>query len=188
MKAIKKYSAVLGVILTLTSLTSCNGGKSGDVNNPKNPIQSVEKVIDLAGQTSMDKTVEKANGKPSETNYFYTYDEIVTRIRNYFEGKHPFKGLCPLQAEFYIWPEIQLHLAAEALYGQDAGKETTIDAAKDRKEWQENWLKEQMDSKTTEQKFTWCKKKFKLLPVDKKLEFLNERVGQMLKDLRIYQS
>ena len=171
---------------------SVNGITKGCVDSWSTLQNSAKNSADLpkryAGMKMYTKTVEKANGKPSETNYFYTYDEIVTRIRNYFEGKHPFKGLCPLQAEFYIWPEIQLHLAAEALYGQDAGKETTIDAAKDRKEWQENWLKEQMDSKTTEQKFTWCKKKFKLLPVDKKLEFLNERVGQMLKDLRIYQS
>ena len=75
MKAIKIYSAVLGVILTLTSLTSCNGGKSGDVNNPKNPIQSVEKVIDLAGQTSMDNTVEKANQLANGVQAYFTDGE-----------------------------------------------------------------------------------------------------------------
>lgn len=132
------------------------------------------------------KAVDKGDGKKSEINWFYTYEQIVALIRSYFAGDHPFKGLFPLQAEFYIWPEIQLHLAAETLYGQDAGKETTIDAAKDIEEWQEDWRKAQMDSKTIEQRFTWCKKKFKLLPVDKKLEFLNERVGQMIKKLHIY--
>ena len=48
----------------------------------------------------------------------YGYHQYVTWIRNYFNS-NPYKTdtggeLTPFQAEFYIWPEIQLHLAAEA--------------------------------------------------------------------------
>lgn len=49
------------------------------------------------------------------TPKFYSYDELVEKIREVIP-KTEYKGLTPLQAEFYIWPEIQLHMAAEALY------------------------------------------------------------------------
>jgi hypothetical protein len=80
------------------------------------------------------KKVNKGEGKQPEIHKFYTYNQIVELIRDHFTGEHPFKGLCPLQAEFYIWPEIQLHLAAEALYGQNAGMEKAIASAKETKE------------------------------------------------------
>lgn len=77
MKAIKKYSVILGVIMAITSLTGCKGGgassstgNSGEENQP--PVQSVEKVIDLAGQTSMDKTVEKANQLANGVQAYFT--------------------------------------------------------------------------------------------------------------------
>lgn len=139
-----------------------------------------------AGMSMYSKTVKK-EGKQPEILKFYTYSQIVSLIRSYFAGEHPFKGLCPLQAEFYIWPEIQLHLAAEALYGQNTGIEKAIESAKEREEWQADWEKDQVDAKETDQQFKWCREKFKLLPVEKKLKFLHDRLGQMLKDVRIYQ-
>ena len=50
---------------------------------------------------------------------YYTYNFFVKSIRNYFGSRNnPYNGLTPFQAEFYIWPEIQLHLAAEAFLFQ----------------------------------------------------------------------
>ena len=57
-----------------------------------------------------DDTFEK-NGKK-----YYTYSFFVNKIRKFFEenpDKYP--GLTPFQAEFYIWPEIQICLSAEEL-------------------------------------------------------------------------
>ena len=53
--------------------------------------------------------------KPVDKNDYLFYQ---THIRIFFEKQRESKGLyrnvTPFQAEFYIWPEIQLHLAAEA--------------------------------------------------------------------------
>ena len=56
---------------------------------------------------------------PEKTASVYGYEEYVRWVRNYFMTNHAYQTetgekLTPFQAEFYIWPEIQLHLAAEA--------------------------------------------------------------------------
>ena len=38
-----------------------------------------------------------------------------------------YRGKTPFQSEFYIWPDIQLHLTAEALFGQSIGQEETME-------------------------------------------------------------
>lgn len=136
-----------------------------------------------AGMKMYSKTVGKED-KTTQILKYYTYSQIVSLIRSYFAGEHPFKGLCPLQAEFYIWPEIQLHLAAEALYGQNTGVEKAIEAA--REEWQADWEKDRVESKEIDQQFKWCREKFKLLPVEKKLDDLHDHVDQIRRDVRIY--
>lgn len=155
-------------------------------------LQNVaEEIPDLpnryADMEMYTKTIDKGDGKEPEIHKFYTYDQIVALIRDYFAADHPFKGLCPLQAEFYIWPEIQLHLAAEALYGQNIGKEEAVAFAKTRKEWIAVWKSDQVDSKTMDHQFEWCKKKFKALPVEQKLKFLSERVNQLCQSVNIYE-
>ena len=80
MKAIKKFSAVLGIFMALTSLTSCRlFGDSDSVSDSSSekepPVQSVEKVIDLEGQTSMAKTVEKANQLANGVQAYFTDGE-----------------------------------------------------------------------------------------------------------------
>ena len=57
---------------------------------------------------------------PEKTTSVYGYGEYVRWVRNYFMTNHAYQTeagekLTSFQAEFYIWPEIQLHLAAEAL-------------------------------------------------------------------------
>ena len=63
-----------------------------------------------------------------ESNSFYHYTFIQDIIRNYFDenSKEEVK-ITPLQAEFIIWPEIQLHLSAEALFGQSIGQDEMIE-------------------------------------------------------------
>jgi len=80
MKAIKKCSLILGIILAITSFAGCKGkgtsesvGNSGNENKP--PVQTVEKVIDLSGQTSMNKTVEKANQLANGVQAYFTDGE-----------------------------------------------------------------------------------------------------------------
>ena len=80
MKAIKKCSLILGIILAITSFAGCKGkgtsesvGNSGNENKP--PVQNVEKVIDLSGQTSMNKTVEKANQLANGVQAYFTDGE-----------------------------------------------------------------------------------------------------------------
>jgi hypothetical protein len=47
---------------------------------------------------------------------------LVTVIREYFKqgnSENRYDGLTPLEAEFYIWPEMQYEQAARALLSQD---------------------------------------------------------------------
>ena len=49
----------------------------------------------------------------------YTYQDFVAWVREYFQnGQCEYQGLYPLEAEFYLWKEIQLHIALENLCGQ----------------------------------------------------------------------
>lgn len=63
-------------------------------------------------------------------NGFYHYVFIQDIIRAFFSEPAPgtseqvkHRGRTVLQTEFFIWPEIQLHLSAEALFGQSIGEE-----------------------------------------------------------------
>lgn len=64
-----------------------------------------------------------------ENKRYYSYHKLVSEIQQYFREKKPYGDLCPLEAEFYIWPDIQLRLCAENLiyqldsknYGGNAG-------------------------------------------------------------------
>lgn len=68
---------------------------------------------------SLDFTYEKYKDNPNDRlhNGKYHYMFFVKTIREYFADtneKNRYIGLTPLQAEFYIWPEIQLRMATEA--------------------------------------------------------------------------
>ena len=47
-------------------------------------------------------------------DYMFYQDNIRNHFRNADSSNFEYKDLTPFQAEFYIWPEIQLHLAAES--------------------------------------------------------------------------
>lgn len=53
-----------------------------------------------------------------ENKRYYSYHKLVSEIQQYFREKKPYGDLCPLEAEFYIWPDIQLRLCAENLIYQ----------------------------------------------------------------------
>jgi hypothetical protein len=86
----------------------------------------------------------------------YHYMFFVDIIRQFFPTTNPsqktktltpeqkrYEHFTPFQAEFYIWPEIQLHLTAEALFGQSIGQEEMIEAIdKKNKEANETTLNE----------------------------------------------
>lgn len=111
----------------------------------------------------------------------YGYDTYVQHIRNYFDAEHPYDGLNPLQAEFFIWSEIQLAMAAESLYGQDIGKEDAIADAKVK--WKLEWTEQ--ETKDIGKQFDRCKLEFKRRPLEDKIEFLQVRVKQLCQYVNI---
>lgn len=69
------------------------------------------------------KKAEK-NEKEAEKAAVTAYKFYQTVIRKKWkEADNPYNNLTPFQAEFYIWPEIQLHMAAEGLFSQGIGEE-----------------------------------------------------------------
>lgn len=152
----------------------------------RNVAEEIPNLQDhYAGMKMYTKTVDKGGGKDPEIHKFYTYDQIIALIRGYFTGDHPFKELFPLQAEFRIWPEIQLHLAAETLYGQDFGKEKTVAKVKSaekeklQKGEPSRWEKDKMDGKDFDAQYKWCKARFKEASLDDKMKYLKARVDEL---------
>ena len=118
---------------------------------------------------------------PDETTSFYGYDEYVRWIRIFFSSNHTYtdektkKAMTPFQAEFYIWSEIQLELAAEAFYGQDIGKYETVEEEKGTPEWETD----NVDEKDFDAQFKWCKERFKEYALDKKMTYLSKRIQNL---------
>ena len=54
----------------------------------------------------------------------YSYSEIINSIRDFFSNE---TGWTPLKAEFLIWPQIQLELAAEGLVSELSKIDDSID-------------------------------------------------------------
>lgn len=105
----------------------------------------------------------------------YGYNTYVGYIRRYFKATRPYEGLTPLQAEFFIWTEIQLELAAESLYGQSIEKEAAVADAMQK--WSIQWTDAQKND--INKQFDRCKKEFKLRPLEEKVVFLRNRVKQL---------
>ena len=119
----------------------------------------------------------------------YHYYFFVKMISAYFkDANQPYGSLTPFKAEFYIWQETQMEAAAEALYGLDIEREQTIQKAKEKEEWKGEWATQNMENKTSDIQFKWCKKKFKELSVDDKVAFLSDRVAQLCKYVEIPES
>ena len=69
----------------------------------------------------------KINQYNQKTPYDYMF--IVTMMREYFNIKdNPYNDLTPFEAEFYIWPETQYEMTAEALIKQELIKKLDSNA------------------------------------------------------------
>ena len=118
---------------------------------------------------------------PRLGGYDYGYDDYVRWIRIYFATNHTYTDretgdhLTAFQAEFYIWPENQLELAAEVLYGQDIGKKDAVEDVKNTDEWHRDKVAE-MDF---DAQFKWCQERFKNLPLDQKMVYLSNRISHL---------
>lgn len=87
----------------------------------------------------------------SKTEYEnYTY--YVYKIKEYYDNNKIENGLTPFQFEFYMWPDMQIQLAAEAFYfsmkdnmssgeRNDFRSKKTMEKIKDIQEYIENFLK-----------------------------------------------
>ena len=113
----------------------------------------------------------------ADHNDYMFYQE---KIRKYFmpttSSKHTYIGLTPFQAEFYIWPEIQLHLATEALFGQNIGRDAAMDYADQHYAVKPN----SNEFGEATRNFSLYTDMFRKLPLEDKMHFLKERMEQML--------
>ena len=114
-------------------------------------------------QKSSTDTYTKKNKDKELT--FYSYKTLVNMIRDIIPQKD-YPCLTPFQAEFIIWPEIQLHLATEALFGQEIGKEETVKV-----------LKEKIGKEEAEEiNFTEATKMFRGLDIQQKIEIVQYKL------------
>ena len=85
-------------------------------------------------------------------NEYENYTYYVSKIETYFSSKNIENGLTPFQFEFYMWPDMQIQLAAEAFYfsinenmssndRDDFRSKKTKDKIKDIQESIENFMK-----------------------------------------------
>ncbi len=117
-------------------------------------------------------------------NYHYMFFETVTR--RYFHEKKPYGDCTVFQAEFYIWKEIQIHMALEGLFGQDLGQKASLrllNAQKDayRQQFQnEKAIISCIDQyeKNAAQKnaFQQAQEIFRLLPLNEKIKYIDELI------------
>lgn len=100
----------------------------------------------------------KKINKKGKVDEFYSYNTLVGFIRNVIPEKE-YKDLTPFQAEFFIWPEIQLHMAAEALYFFDMD-----------------------ETKAGKVSVNQAKKQFKMESLSEKLKLVKNTVDKLLKE------
>lgn len=124
--------------------------------------------------------------------YFYHYNFFTTVTRKYFceapqltEEQKRYAEYTPFQAEFFIWPEIQLHLTAEALFGQSIGQDEMIKKMEEVKKEKNTDSINQIEKKIEEKK----KKnpKWKSKQIDDDLKKLKAPVEDMKEARAIYQ-
>ena len=142
----------------------------------------INKPTYMVTRKKTDETENQDNteaDRDASSQEYYTYNYIVNRIRDYFDDtnkNNPYKGLTPFQAEFYIWQEIQLHLATEALFGQDIGRDAAMDYADQHYAVKPNGN----EFGEATRNFSLYTDMFRKLPLEDKMHFLKERMEQML--------
>ena len=148
----------------------CRESGKTDKKIYKGMIGSWSKIKNPKGKDTFTVTVEKNSGK-TEKKEFYTYDFFVKAIRNYFDSsENKYNGLNAFKAEFYIWPEIQLHLAAEAVI---------LQLNEDYHDDSEEPLSENGGKKKTDEK------ELKEKSIEEKLKEMKEAIDEHLKALEV---
>lgn len=142
-----------------------------------------------------DRHIEKGN--------FYHYMFFESLARECIAKKKLYGGCTIFQAEFYAWPEIQVHLALEALFGQSIGQKAMIALLDDKLESYEKDFKnddaiselvskykkdkstnsDEEEADALKRNFDNAKNLFRLLPLKektcyiyKKMEIINEKL------------
>ena len=107
-------------------------GRDSRINKTKlNSWSNIDYFDADIGNSTVSRIERYKDDNPTRTiNGFYHYVFIQDIIRAFLNEPEPatseqvkLGGCTVLQAEFFIWPEIQLHLSAEALFGQSIGEE-----------------------------------------------------------------
>lgn len=99
-------------------------GRQG--NNGK-PLNAIKGLVD-----SWSNLKFKLEGESIKENEKYPYKYFVDWVRKYFSDQQKsidYSELFPLEAEFYIWKEIQLHIALEGIlnyFGEDKQKQDNL--------------------------------------------------------------
>lgn len=126
-----------------------------------------------------------SNLKHATGNEYYSYPELISKIRTFFKEnkdyikKQSYKNCTPFQAEFFIWPEIQLHLTAEALFSQSIGQEEMIEAI--------NKIKEEHSRSTIDKLNKDKEGKKRTKRIDNEINKLSAVVTDMAEAKAIYQ-
>lgn len=161
--------------------------QNGPIPNWSN-IQFLDKFLDNSGawwkynfgiyDSNADTRFEESQKIRTDDGKYishYHYMFFVTMIREYFKTSPGiYSGLTPFQAEFYIWPEIQLHLAAEALFAQKIGGEDECIHFVEEKLGKESEL---LDFKTAQKEFKAFQLKDKLPILEGILRSYNQCKG-----------
>lgn len=115
--------------------------------------------------------IENETNRFSTDIKYYHYSFIQDIIREYFEKNK--EGITnsdtPFKSEFIIWPEIQLHITAEALFGQSIGQEEMLSEFIANQD-----LPESTDIKQAQ-------REFKKIPLKSKIDMLKKKIDIILK-------
>ena len=146
-----------------------------------------------------------SNLKYESDNEYYSYKYLMSTIRTFFEENEDYiktqsyKNCTPFQAEFFIWPEIQLHLTAETLFSQSIGQEDMIEAVneikKEHNKSEIDELNKSKEGKTRTKKIdneinklsavvtdmTEAKDIYKKLSLEEKLKILKTKIDILVK-------
>ncbi len=141
-----------------------------------------------------------------ERRYHYMF--FIDIIREFFSKSNTnaqdenkskgYNSLTPFQAEFYIWPEIQLHLTAEALFGQSIEQESMkeelieyrkIKNATEIKEIEEKinngkayqYEKDRLADLTNIKDMNRANALYKKMPLEEKISLLQQKIDLILK-------
>ena len=148
-----------------------------------------------------EKGLDYNNPADRELNNWYHYMFFETMVRNCFNKIKPYGECTAFQAEFYFWPEIQIHIAVDELFGQQVARDQVLSLLDDsldnyKKTYQDekaivNCIEKYKTEKSVridetafdaqERTFNNAKKLFRLLPLNAKIPYM-EKITRSIAD------